>query len=247
MSTESPATHGRASAGFSAFVAVGIAVMSAVAALAGWRASLADIEAADLGRRLIQEHMQVEARQLQLDTKVYRDESLFARYQEHVLAEQLLEQDAQNVARRARQLLEHDPQGAGGRGEGDIAATLDMQAQAELAVARALTPFFRVRYPQLTATPGLVQYDAKTALRVLRASDTTLRTIHPEQTAELVDAMHRRTWSLYGVAAVFVISVFFLTLAEFGPLPARTTLALAGAVVIVCGIAGWVYAEALLR
>lgn len=242
MSTETPPTAARAWSEFSTRVAVAIAVMSVVSAFAGWRASLAEIDASDLERQLIQERMSVEAQQLLIDSRVDRDKSLFARFREHVKAARLLDDDAQKALRRQAQHT-----GDSGLPERDAAAVLDMEAQGERELARALVPFFRVRYPRFTDSPGLVEYEAEEALRVQRAGDEVLRTTHPDQTEGRIDTMHRRTWSLYGVAAVFVMSVFLLTLAEFGPSPARVMLARAGVLVVFAGVVGWAVTEAVLR
>jgi hypothetical protein len=240
--TKQAAAAGGKAADFSTRVAVWIALMSVVSALAGWRASLVELEASDLERQLVQDRMRVEARELRLDTEVYRDQSLFARYQEHIKAAQVLEDDWKKLLSR--------PAGAPGTPDPKVlqlAGSLDMEAQGELELARSLVPFFRVVNPDFTDTPGIVEYDAAGVLRLRHASDTVLRTTHPEQTERRIDGLHRRTWSLYGVAAVFVMSVFLLTLAEFGPVSARVLLARAAGLVIVAGAAAWVLTEAALR
>ena len=232
MEEQSPAAKAQSWTDFSTRVAMLIAAMSVISTIVGWRASLAGIDSADLDRQLVQERMLVEATRLQKEEKIDRDQSLFARYQEHILAEHLLKQDAEDAYRANRP---------------DLGAALDMRAQGELALARSMIPYFRVHDPELTETPGRVEYDAKTQRESMLITNSVLRTVHPEQTERRIEAMHRRTWSLYAVAALFVASVFLLTLAEFGPSPAKMLFYRAGVVAFCGGFAGWGLVEGLIR
>ena len=118
---------------FHTIVALVIAVASTLGAVVAYRASLAEIDGVELDRRIIQERMQVETELQQKKQMVYGDVALSARFQQHLLAWHLLEEDAAAAYKEHRR---------------DAAVDSALRAQAELALARSMT-VLQSRQPHL--------------------------------------------------------------------------------------------------
>jgi hypothetical protein len=198
-----------------------IAVASIASAFVGWRAAVYSSDAGELDRRATQALIRERQIRAEFEGEVKQDLRLFAAYQEHVLMWRLLERDALRVRRR-------DP---------GLAAELDAQAQSERAAARAIAPQFRGQSPGVGDENGIVDYDRRAALAFigeeLSPSIGELEALSSEPTTE--DAHRKRTTSvnLFGVAALFVAALFFLTLAQLGRAVNRQTYFSAGVAVLV--------------
>jgi hypothetical protein len=232
MDSFTPPPGEKSWANFHTIVALVIAVASTLGAIVAYRASLAEIDGVELDRQLIQERMQVETELQQKKGMVYGDVALSARFQQHLLAWHLLEQEAAAAYRQHRQ---------------DAAVDFALQAQAELALARAMTPYFRADDPALSdghEWDAVYNTDAVTNRQL--AADDALTRLHPELTEARAESAHRKTRNLVGVEALFITSLFFLTLAEFAAPRIRVPSALAGAGVIAVALAAWLVVERFL-
>lgn len=219
-------------ANFHTIVALVIAVVSTLGAIVAYRASLAEINGVELDRQIIQERMQVETELQQRKELIYADVALSARFQQRLLAWHLLEQEAAAAYTQDRH---------------DAAVDDALQAQAELALARAMTPYFRAAMPGLgSADPWDARYDADAETDRQLADDEALTRLHPEVTGARAESAHQRTRNLVGVEALFITSLFFLTLAEFSSPRVRVWAALTGGIVIVAALAAWVLVERFL-
>ena len=217
---------------FHTIVALVIAVASTLGAVVAYRASLAEIDGVELDRRIIQERMQVETELQQKKQMVYEDVALSARFQQHLLAWHLLEEDAAAAYKEHRR---------------DAAVDSALRAQAELALARSMTPYFRAANPTLGDDRWVIRYNADAEIDRQLADDNALIRLHPEVTEARTEAAHLRARNLVGVEALFIASLFFLTLAEFSPPQIQVPSAIVGGAVIVAALAAWVIVERFLR
>lgn len=227
------AVHGQSpeESGFRSLIAIVIAVTSVIGALAAWRASVLATEAAILNRRAIQERIESEMRQLRWEGQVDHDVRLLADYQEHIWAWRFLGAQAERAQRTDAQL----------------AASLDAQAQGELALARALRPFFLSAIPDFGNAQGTIVYDRAYVLEGLLLGDATLRDLRPAATLTRAETFHAKAAFLRGIVALFVAALFFLTLGVVARIGIRRVLAQVGAAVIAATVVLWGVAEALYR
>lgn len=198
--------------GFRTIVAILIAVVSVLGAIAAWRSAVISITAADLNEDGMLELVQREQIRAQIEAQVDQDLRLFSRFRTHVVAWDLLQKDA-DAQRRRRP---------------EVADALESQAQAELAQARALIPFFRASAPELRPD---THYDRAFALENLETLNGSLRELDPEGAFADGEREFARTVNLVLVVALFVASLFFLTLAQFAREQIRGIFAGAGTVV----------------
>jgi hypothetical protein len=209
----------RPSSRFRTLVALSMALVSALSAIIAWRAAVVSIRASDLNEDGMLELVQREQIEGRLNSLVQQDLRLFVEYQEHVKAWRLLEADAEQVR----------PQ------HPDLSADLDAQARSELALARALRPFFRSIAPDLGNRKGDVEFNGDAALEYLTQTDAGLRQLHPEATFDEAEDEHARVVNLVLTAALMIVALLLLTLAQFGARSIRGIFAWAGGVVAVVG------------
>lgn len=202
---------------FRTVVAITIAVVSVLGAIAAWRAAVVSITAADLNEDGMLELVQREQIRTQMESLVDEDVRLFAEYRIHVVAWDLLGKDARAQRRK-------NP---------EVADALEAQAQGELARARALIPFFRASAPVLSAD---ATYDRDFALSNLEALNSDFRELDPDASFARGEREYRRTVNLVLVVALFVSSLFFLTIAQFARRQIRGIFAGAGAGVAVLAL-----------
>jgi hypothetical protein len=195
---------------FRTAVAVAIAIVSVFGAVAAWRASVVSILASDLNEEGLLTLVQKEQVRAQLESLVDEDLRLFAEYQEHIAASRLLRRDADRV---------RNP---------ELAEDLRAQAQGELALARALIPFFRGATPDLGGEEGDVAYDRAFVLANLQEFDPTFSELRPGRLFAQARTEHTRTVNLVLVVALFVAALFFLTIAQFARPSNRGIFAVAG-------------------
>ena len=198
-----------------------IAVASIGSAFVGWRASVYSSDAGELDRRATQALIRERQIRAEFEGEVTQDLRLFASYQEHILMWRLLERDAASVRRQ-------DPR---------LAADLDSQAESERAAARAIAPQFRGQSPGLGDANGIVSYDRRAGLAFIESeispSIAELEALRSEPTAEDADRARTKSVNLFGVAALFVAALFFLTLAQLGRAVNRQTYFSAGVAVLI--------------
>lgn len=205
---------------FRTIVAVLIAVVSALGATAAWRASVISIRAGDLTEDGLLELVQREQIRAQLESQIDEDLRLLAQYQRHVNAWRLLRADAR-AERRS------DPQ---------LAETLEAQARTEIGLARALAPFFRTTYPGLGEEDGAFEVDREFLLRQLLEFQGAYTDLRPEATFRESRETFSTTVNLVLVVALFIASLFFLTLSQFTGERIRGLFAGAGIIVAFTAI-----------
>jgi hypothetical protein len=213
-------SHDAPSGSFRTIVAVLIAVVSALGATAAWRSSVVSIRAGDLTEDGLLELVQREQIRAQLESQIDEDLRLLAQYQRHVNAWRLLRADA-------RAERKSDP---------DLAETLEAQARTEIGLARALAPFFRTTYPGLGEEDGTFVVDRDFLLRQLLEFEGEYTDLKPEATFRESRDTFTTTVNLVLVVALFIASLFFLTLAQFTGERIRGLFAGAGIVVAMTAI-----------
>lgn len=196
-----------------------ITVVSILAAVAAWRASVVSGNAGGLDQQASQERIRRQQVEAQINGQVDQDLRLFPRYLSHLSTGDVLKKKAE-----AKQ--EREPQ---------LAYRLRIDAQEELAVARTL-------YQALSVKPrfGATEYDEEGAREFLRGFNLELVTLTPEKTAELAEEERSRGVTLVGITALFVASLFCLTLAQVGRRRIRRSFALIGVLLMLGGSAAMV-------
>lgn len=175
-----------------------IAYASLFTALLAWRASLSAIDSDRLNSLVVQQQARRAQIEAGLEGIVAQDRRFLADYGPYALT-------ARELQRQADELRPTDP---------DAADRLDLEAQANLALARSIQPLFRGASGVTIDENGDVPYDAAYVLRNLREGDAELRELHPEQVAAQAQAADDHTLRLIGVAALVVVALFFLTIAQ---------------------------------
>lgn len=206
---------------FRTAVAILIAAVSVLGAIVAWRASVYSTDASNLDQQATQELVRRQQILASFRGFVSQDRRFHGPYQEHVKAATLLDRESRAVRRR-----------------NPVHATeLRAQAQEERALARSLAHFFYSQTPDDPTAAGNVAYDAGAGLQYLEEVDAELPMLHPVAVAREARRLHHRTVRLVGVAAVFVVALFFLTLAELTRPAVRPFFAASGSLAFIGGIA----------
>lgn len=188
-----------------------IAAVSIIGSVMSWRAALATDAAAGLEERATREVLEVGHRAAELDRRVDQDLRLLPRYEEHILAWRL------------------------GRSDGDpIAAE---RARGELALARALRPFFLGVGLNLDFgdEEGTVVYDPQFVADQLRRLDQPLNELRAKDSGPRAEAARRRSSRLEWITVLAVSTLIPLTAARFARAPALRAR-LAGAAALVAAV-----------
>ncbi len=213
------------------WIPLGIAIVSVLAALMGWRAALADEHAThteELSRQALVQQQQLLVQDNQAINTDLRTFGQFAQY-----------------SALAHSLLQDSPSAGGSAGD-----ELRTEGQADLGIARYLgkqiqyqnygfDPSSPTGNPLLRAdgtyAPGH-PYAPAAALATAKNNDTALHGLAPEQLHN--DAVTERTngVDLTGIAALFVGVIVLLTLATVVSGPAKVWLAGSGAALTALGI-----------
>ena len=214
-----------------ALLALLIGFASVFSAVIAWRASLASIDSSRYQSLAVQQAARQQQIERELDGVVAQDERFVTQYQEHALA-------ARELQAQADALRESDPQ---------IADTLDLDAQASLAMARAMQPFFLGASGIHLAADGTVPYDKAYVLTNLRENNVELRELRTQNTLELADRADAKALNLVADAALIIGALFFLTIAQVSRTQrlARRVFFIAGAVMVLAGTLGFFLVEAL--
>jgi hypothetical protein len=220
--------HPQASAGLLAILIGFASVMSAVLA---WRASLASIDASRFESLAVQQQARIGQIERELESLVAQDLRFVNVYQEHALA-------ARELNDQADELRATDP---------NAADQLDLLAQAELDLARAVLPFFLGATGATLGDDGLVAYDTEYVLGNLRAGNTELRELRSQRTLDQAARADAKSLGLIGVAAIVVAALLFLTIAQVIRTRGRVGYAffVAGGVLVGLGTIGFIIVEAL--
>lgn len=176
-----------------------MATVSIISAVVAYRAASWSAMAGDLGGQAIQEVLETQQIEDDLRTMVDADMRLVGRYD-------AAWKRSEQFRTQADELRATDP---------TTAAQLDIEAQAEFGVDVALWRFFRALVPTYDAE-GTLGFDDDAALVALRAGDVRLAELARSDARARAGEARERTNSLVAVAAVFVASLFALTVAEVG-------------------------------
>jgi hypothetical protein len=213
------------------WIPLGIAVVSVLAALMGWRAALVDEDATrteELSRQALVQQQQLLVQDNQAINADLRTFGQFAQYS--ALAHSLL-QDSGSVGGSAADELRTE-----GQADLGIARYLGKQIEYQNYAFDPSSPSGNpVLRPDGTYLPGH-PYDAAAALAAAQNGDTALHGLAPEQLHD--DAVSERTdgVDLIGIAALFVGVIVLLTLATVVSGAAKVLLAASGAVLSVVGV-----------
>lgn len=221
--------HPERSAALLAFLIGFASVFSAVTA---WRASLASIDASRYQSLAVQQQARQEQIERELETTVQQDLRFVTDFQQHSLAARELQTQADSI--RAT--------------DATAADALDLQAQSELALARALKPFFLGATGVSLDDNGTVPYDRAFVLRNLSESNPELRELRTSNVSTLGNAANAKSIDLIAVAALVVAALFFLTVAQVSRtrLRVRQTFFVVGGLMVAVGLLAFIGVEVLV-
>ena len=196
---------------------MGIVTVATLGSLMSYRAAVAEQESARSEHLAAQQEIQRESALSTDNQLVDQDLRVFGRLQEHLLL-------ARELRRQA------------GTAHGAEAHALEVQAQQEVALARAEQTF--LQGAGLDATGDVPRYAARLARQQAIASDQDLERLVPHELAEDAKRVHLRSVKMIGLAAMFIVALFFLTLAEANVGGLRRGFVVVGGVVGVIAIVG---------
>ena len=199
-----------------------ITVVSILAAVSAWRASVVSGDAGSLDQQASQERIRRQQVEGQLNAQVDQDLRLFPRYLSHLSTWGVLKKKAS--------------QQQGKRPE--VAVRLRGDAQEELALARTI-------YQALSVKPrfGQTEYDEQGSRDFLRSFNLELINLDPEKTADLAEDERGRGVRLVAITALFVASLFCLTLAQVGRRRIRRVFAGVGVLLMAGASAAFVLVQ----
>jgi hypothetical protein len=199
------------------YTALGIVIVSILAAAMAWRASVADEASGSKEQLAEQNFLQQQELTATDEAEVFHDLGLFDRYEENVDLAVALQRDAASARPAA-------------------ARALSVRAQQELQLAQSEEPLFEGPLPT-TRRDGTVTYDAAYARSQARLRDVELLDLQPpEQLRAQAGALREKGVHLTGLAVLFVAALVLLTFAELsGPAVARL-FAFSGAGVAVTAL-----------
>jgi hypothetical protein len=199
------------------WTAIAIVVVSILAAVMAWRASVA-ADAAGTKEQLSEQNL-LQQQELEAadEGSVIHDLGLFDRYEQHIDLAAALEHDAR----------------AAGAGAG---TALAVQAQRELTLAREEQPQFEGPLPT-THADGTVSFDVAYSRRQLRLRDVDLLDLEsPRELAQLAKEQHTEAVHLTGLAVLFVGALVLLTFAGLSRRVVARVVAPAGVAVAVLAV-----------
>ena len=205
-------------------LAVLIGFASVFSAAIAWRASLASIDASRYQSLAVQQQARREQIERELEATVQQDLRFVTDFQEHSLA-------ARELQTQADTLRPTDATGAD---------ALDLEAQSELALARAMKPFFTGAGGVALDDNGTVPYDQAFVLRNLSESNPELRELRTSNVTALSNQANAKSIDLIAVAAIVVAALFFLTVAQVSRtrLRIRQAFFVAGGLMVLVGVLG---------
>ena len=204
---------------------IAIAVVSMLGAVVAWRASIVSSDASDLNQFATQELAEQQQILARHQNEVNQDIRLLASFQEHAWLEKRYRDDAKKVKKSSP----------------DLAKGLQVRANGEAGLKREVEQFFLGGYPAVDDAKATASYSSETALRELADQDARLAELRPVALSEEAAGRHRQALQLVGVGAIFVVALFFLTIAQLAELPRGTTFGLIGGAVAVIGLLLFVF------
>jgi hypothetical protein len=174
-------------------IALGIVIVAVLGSIMSYRAAIAEQESARSEHLAAQQEIQREQALSTDNALVDQDLRAFGRLQEHLLLARELRRQAANTG-------------------GEEAHTLQVQAQQEVALARTEQTF--LQGAGLDATGDLPRYASRLARQQAIATDQDLERLVPHALAQEAKDVHLRSVRMIGLAAMFIVALFFLTLAE---------------------------------
>jgi hypothetical protein len=199
-------------------IALGIVIVAVLGSLMSYRAAIAEQESARSEHLAAQQEIQREQALSTDNALVDQDLRVFGRIQEHLLLARELRRQAANAG-------------------GAAAHALDVQAQQEVALARAEQTFLQGAGLDATNLDS-PRYASRLARQQAVASDQDLERLVPHQLAEEAKNVHLRSVRMIGLAAMFIVALFFLTLAEANVGGMRRGFVVVGGIVGVLAIIG---------
>ena len=213
------------------WIPLGIVIVSVLAAVMGWRASLADETSAHSEELSRQDLVHQQQLLVQDNHAIDTDIQTFDQFAQYSSLAHSLRQDAAQL-------------------NGPVADQVLSEAQADLGIARYLgkqianqnyafdpsnptgNPFLRSDGTYLPGHP----YRAALALQIAENADTALHGLAPERLHASAEAEHTRGVDFTGIAALFVSVMVLLTLAAVAAGPPKLWLAGSGAALTVVGL-----------
>lgn len=220
---------GLTEARFTTLAAVIITVVSMLIAAGAWRTTEAASRASDLDSLVIQQQARRQQELEAISGRIDLDLRLLSRYQAYVLAAARLDTAAAAAGEpgtQDRQLLE-------------------VEAQGQRSLARAMNQFFLGAFPEVDAS-GIASYDPERVRRTLEADSYRLADLRPEATALLASQAHRQTAAFVLIVILFAFSLLLLTVAQVIRGRARLPLAVTGTIVAAGGLVVMVLVETVL-
>ena len=208
---------------FTFSVALGIVVVSILAAVMAWQSSVWGERSSNTDELTRQDQVELERILTQQAGDINQDIRVFNNFEEATLLAQELEKDANKL--RGQQALD-----------------FRLDAGSQRAEAKSQRRFFRSSQPAVRPN-GRVMYDAAFANRILRAYSPDLEVLRPDALRADAKEAGIKSVRLTGLAALFVAALLFLTLAEVTRRTrARTIFAIAGAAVATVALALFLFA-----
>ncbi|MFN2544719.1 MAG: hypothetical protein ABR600_09170 [Actinomycetota bacterium] len=204
---------------FGSVIAHLIVVASIASAVVSWQASVFSNSASDLDQAASQQLVQREQLLAWHRGDVNEDLRLVSTFQEHVRNWRVLQAQSRRISDPAQ------------------SARLRRQADTELATARSLQRFFVVNGVGLNQSrSGDVAYSPRQAMQRVISQDLVLQALTPQATDVEAGRAHADTVRLEGIAAIEVLSLFFLTIAQIGRRRIRDVFSVVGSVVLLAGV-----------
>ena len=207
-------------------LAVLIGFASVFSAVIAWRASVASDRCGRYQSLAVQQQARQEQIERELEATVQQDLRFVTEFQEHC----------------PRRTSSSRPRLTAIRPTDSTAAdALDLQAQSELALARALKPFFLGAGGVALDENGTVPYDKAFVLRNLSESNAELRELRTSNVGALANRANAKSIDLIAVAAIVVAALFFLTVAQVSRtrLRMRQAFFVAGGLIVLVGVLGF--------
>jgi len=212
-----------------ALLGIMIGFASVFSAAIAWQASLASIDASRYHSLAVQQQARREQIERALEATVQQDKRFVTDFQAHALAARELQSQADAI--RAT--------------DSAAADALDLQAQSELALTRAIEPYFMGAAGVALDANGTVPYDKAFVLTNLEEGDVELRELRTSNVSDLANAADAKSIDLIAVAAVVVAALFFLTVAEVSRsrLKVRQVFFLSGGLLVLVGMLAFIVVE----
>ncbi len=212
------------------WIPLGIVIVSVLAALLGWRASVSDESAAHAEELSRQDLVQQQQLLVQDNHAVDSDVASFGQFAQYSGLAHSLRKDAVKVS-------------------GGLSADLTAEALSDLGIARYLAK--QITYQNYlfdptnpSGNPALLSdgtyapghpYNAERALAAAENADTALHGLAPEKLHQTAETEHGRGVDFEGIAALFVAVMVMLTVAALAKGPPKLWLAASGTVVAIVG------------